>query len=71
MFNDPTIEFQGQFNRAESISNLGFALVAPCGTVWLAKVASFGQNWPQNGLILAYIRCIWPNTPYHAETTPG
>ena len=54
MFNDDAIEFQGQFNRAESISKLIFVIASPCGTVWLVKVETFGQSLPQNDLILAY-----------------
>ena len=60
LFNDDTLVFQGQFNRVELISKLGFVMRIPCRTVWSLKVETFDQKWPQNGIILAYKRYFWP-----------
>ena len=65
MYNDDTLEFQGQFNRAELISKLGFVMRIPCRTVWSLKVETFGQKWPQNGIVVAYIYGVLAkNTSY-------
>ena len=55
MSTDDTLVFQGQFNRAEPISNVILVIRLPYRTVCALKVDTFGQKWPQNGIILANI----------------